>query len=199
MDYADWMRAANAKWDAEVERFIGQWDSFVAEARIKLNGMFNPADYPTEAQLRAKFGFRWKVRPIPEASDFRVHLRDAEVTAIRAEIEGEQRVIVDAAMRSVWERMRDVVKSMADRLKAYNPENPAAHPFRDSLVSNIAELLEVLPALNLTNDPNINRFTVEMRELVNHNAQALRDSARIREDIGGRAQTILDQMAQFVA
>lgn len=198
-DYAEWMRGANQKWDAEVEKFLSQWDTFVQDARTKLNGMFDPDDYPSVEGVRAKFKFRWKVRPVPQAQDFRVTLGDVEVSAIRQEIEAENRATVEAAMRDVWERMRDVVRSMADRLKQYDPEKPAAHPFRDTLVSNIAELLEVLPALNLTEDPKVAEFTREMQALTQHSAQELRDSQWKRDDVAARAQTILDQMAQFIA
>ena len=198
-EYSNWMRGANAKWDAEVEKFLGSWDSFVADARLKLNGAFDAADYPSLEAVRAKFSFRWKVRPMPEAKDFRVNLGDEHVAAIRFAMEAESRAVVEQAMRSVWEQMRDVVKSMAERLKAYDPEKPAAHPFRDTLVTNIAELVDVLPALNLTNDPNVAKFTAEMQELTKHKAQDLRDHAWKRDDAATRAEAILNQMSQFIA
>lgn len=197
--YADFMHQSQGRWDAEVGKFLAQWDTFVDDARVKLNGLFNPDDYPNASAIRAKFSFRWTVRPVPAAEDFRVNLGNLEVSAIRAEIDATTQATIQNAMRDVWERMRDVVRNMADRLKAYDPEAPNAHPFRDSLVSNIAELLEVLPALNLTQDPALDRFMIEMGELTKHSAQELRDRAWARDDISGRAQAILDQMSQFVA
>ncbi len=197
--YADWMRGANAKWDAEVEKFLSQWDRFVEEARVRLNGAFDADDYPNASAVRAKFSFRWKVRNVPEAKDFRVNLGDHEVSAIRQEMEAESRATIDAAMRDVWTRMQEVVKNMAERLKAFDPEKPAAHPFRDTLVSNIAELIEVLPALNLTGDAAVQSFTEQMRDLVKHDAQTLRDHQWKREDVGARADAILNQINQFLA
>lgn len=194
--YAEWMRGANTKWDAEVEKFLIQWDGFVAEERQKLGVIFHPNDY---AAGREEFKFRWKIRPVPEAQDFRVELGELEIGAIKAEMQNEQREVVQAAMMDVWTRMRDVVGSMADRLKQYDPENPAAHPFRDTLVTNIAELVAVLPALNLTDNEDVKRFTEEMQALTRHTAQELRDHAWKRDDVAQRAQTILDQMSQFVA
>lgn len=197
--YADWMRDANERWDAEVVKFLANWDTFVADARQKLNGLFDPADYPTVDQLRAKFKFRWIVRPVPEAQDFRVNLGNLEVSAIRQEMEAASAATVQNAMRDVWDRMRDVVRSMADRLKAFDQNAPKEHPFRDTLVTNIADLLEVLPALNLTGDQNVTRFYEEMQALVKFPAQELRDSAWKRDDVAARADAILSQMQQFIA
>lgn len=198
-EYSDWMRGAHAQWDAEVAKFLDQWDTFVADARTRLNGAFDEADYPSLPAVKAKFNFRWKVRQVPQAVDFRVELGASEVSAIRQEIEAENRATIENAMRDVWERMHDVVGSMAKRLKEYDPEKPAAHPFRDTLVSNIAELVDILPALNLTQDPHVVAFTTEMLALTKCTAQELRDSQWKREDVGARANAILAQMSQFVA
>ena len=198
-DYAKFMRDSQEKWDVAVANFLDGWDGFVADARVKLNGLFNENDYPSAAKLRKKFEFRWKVDPVPLADDFRVALGAAEVGAIKAQMQGDLDETVNAAMQSVWVQMRDVVQKMAERLRAYDPQNPGAAPFRDSLVTNIRELVEILPSLNLTSDPNVAKFTNSMRDLVKADATMLRDNMWTREDTAKRAEAILDQMSQFIA
>lgn len=198
--YAEWMRESEAKWDKAVGEFLTQWDTFVAEAKVKLNGLFDASDYPTLAKLRDKFEFRWQVRPVPDANDFRVNLGADEVSAIRANLRESLQATVDEAMKDVWGRMRDVVSKMAERLKAYDPNNPSAAPFRDSLVTNITDLLDMVPSLNLTGSPEVNAFANAMREsLTKHDAQALRDKVWAREDTAQRAEAILAQMSAFIA
>lgn len=198
-EYSEWMRKAHDEWDAAVIQFLGDWDGFVSDARIKLNGLFRADDYPTRTQLEGKFAFRWTVKPVPVANDFRVVLGATEVAAIRNDIEAGLQVTIKEAMKDVWGRMRDVVQSMATRLRAYDPNKPGDSPFRDSLVSNIAELLEILPSLNLTQDREMDRFMGEMRELTKIDAKTLRDNTWTREDTAQRAEAILSQMSQFVA
>jgi len=36
-------------------------------------------------------------------------------------------------------------------------------PFRDSVVPNLAKLVDVLPKLNVTGDPELERLTAEVR------------------------------------
>ena len=199
-DYADWMRQRESDWTPLVDAFLTAWPSYVDDARQRLNGLFNPADYPSAYELRRRFSFRWTVRPVPTAGDFRVvELGAAEVDAIRQQIEDDSNATVQAAMADVWDRIKTVVSAMAERLRAYDPAKPGASPFRDSLVENIQKLLDVLPSLNLTNDPNVARFADEMRELCAHDAQSLRDNMFTREDVAAKAEAMLDQMRQFVA
>lgn len=198
-DYADWMRQRESDWTPLVDAFLTAWPSYVDDARQRLNGLFNPADYPSAYELRRRFSFRWTVRPVPTAGDFRVELGAAEVDAIRQQIEDGLNVTVQAAMVDVWDRIKTVVSAMAERLRAYDPAKPGANPFRDSLVGNIRELVGILPSLNLTNDPNVARFADEMRELCAHDAQSLRDNMFTREDVAAKAEAMLDQMRQFVA
>ncbi len=199
MAYAEWIRGAEAKWQGLVNDFVATWDTLVDEARTALGSAFNSQDYPSLDALKGKFDFRWSVRPVPVADDFRVALGASEVASIRADIQAGLQATVTDAMRDVWTRMRDVVGKMAERLRAYDPNKPSEAPFRDSLVSNIADLLDVLPSLNLTSDPAVADFTVKMRALVAHDAQALRDNMFVREDTAKRAEQIYNAMAAFVA
>lgn len=197
--YAEWMRDSESRWSRAVSEFLSDWDSFVADARIALNGLFRQSDYPSATELANKFEFRWTVRPVPVADDFRVTMSSNEVAAIRQDISTSLQSTVQDAMKDVWSRMRDVVSAMASRLRAYDPNNPGVAPFRDSLVSNIADLLAILPTLNLTANPELDRFMSEMRALTQADAQTLRDNMYTREDTAKRAESILNQMSQFFA
>ena len=198
--YAQFMRDCEAKWAPELNRFLGNWSEYVDDARIKLNGLFRLEDYPTPSELASKFEFRWGVRPLPVDTDFRVQLSADETASIRAELRSDLDATVKAAMQDVWQRMREVVAKMSERLKAYDPNNPGTAPFRDSLVTNITELLDVLPSLNLTNDPTLDAFAQEVRTgLTSHPANALRDNMYTRNDTINRADEILSKMSAFIA
>ena len=78
-DYSAKMRAYHQQFDAEVQTFIRNYPDIVAEARIRLNGLFNPADYPSN--ITERFGWGIEVSPVPQARDFRVDLAADEVAA----------------------------------------------------------------------------------------------------------------------
>jgi hypothetical protein len=198
--YAEFMRDCESKWQPAIDDLLDNWSSLVDEAQAKLGSLFNINEYPTPTKLRDSFEFRWGVRPVPVADDFRVSLGATEVAAIRSEIQRDLNDTVQQAMKDVWTRMQDVVSKMRAKLDDYDPNNPSAHPFRDTLVTNITDLLDVLPSLNLTGNPDVESFTRRIRQdLTRFTAQQLRDNLFSRQDTAMRADQILSQMSQFVA
>ena len=42
-------------------------------------------------------------------------------------------------------------------------EQGVEHPFRDSIVTNLVKLVDVMPRLNVTHDPELKRLTDQVR------------------------------------
>jgi hypothetical protein len=199
-DYAAKMREFQLEWDAAVAVFVAEYPQFVEAARGRLNGLFNEADYPSPSKMRRKFSFAFNVLPMPVAEDFRVQLGDAETARVRSEIEDSFNESMRLAMADVWERVREVVGKMAERLRAYTVTNDGvANPFRDTIVTNIRELLEMLPSLNITEDPKLAQFATRISaELCKYDADELRENDGARERTAQAAEAILEQMGDFV-
>lgn len=199
-DYAQKMREYQLEWDTAVAAFVAQYPQCVEDARLRLNGLFNESDYPNPSRMRGKFSFGFNVLPMPVAQDFRVQLGDVETARVRSEIEQSFNESLRVAMADVWERVHEVVARMAERLRAYAVTNDGvANPFRDSIVTNIRELLEMLPALNITEDQKLTQFATRIgAELCKYDADELRENDGARESTAKAAEAILDQMAEYV-
>lgn len=192
-----------------VQRFLAEYPAYQDEARRLLNGLYDPADYPTVRELEGKFGFTIAIRPMPTAEDFRVQLGSGETARIRADIERDVQQTIHAAMGDVWTRVHNVVSHAVDRLKVYSVDSTGktSNPFRDSLVSNITDLLDILPSLNLTSDPNLDAIARDIREQVLTyqvsgydipvTATVLRDDSTVRDAIANKAEDILRKMEAF--
>lgn len=199
-DYAAKMREYQLEWDAAVAVFVDQYPTFVEAARARLNGLFNESDYPNPSKMLRKFSFAFNVLPMPVAEDFRVELGDIETARVRSEIEQSFNESLRVAMADVWERVHEVVARMAERLRSYSiSKDGVANPFRDSIVTNIRELLEMLPSLNITEDPKLEQFAMRISaELCKYDADELRENDGARERTAKAAEAILEQMGDFV-
>jgi hypothetical protein len=203
-DYADAMRTIRFQFETAVADFVANYDGFVQDARARLNGMFNPDEYPTADEIAGKFSFTTRVLPMPDAADFRVDLGDAVADAIRADITRDTQDALAAAQRDVWNRITTVVSHMVEKLNGYapamRPGDKVTGIFRDSLVENVRELVAILPALNLTNDATLASVTARLeRELCTHDADALRDNDGLRQETADNAAAILAEIADFLA
>lgn len=200
LEYMAKMNELRQAFDAEWQAFLPLYPALKAEAQARMNSLYKEEDYPSIQDIATKFGVDIGVTPIPSGNDFRVDLGDAEVKRIRKEIEQQAQVTVEQAMKEVWGRLRDVVSHAAERLKAYKDDGAKVeHPFRDTLVTNITELLDVIPSLNITNDPKLAKFANTIRaEITAYSAVVLRDDAKVRESVAQKADDILAKMAAFL-
>lgn len=163
------------------------------QAAFRMGELFKPDDYPTITDLRWRFRANLEISPISTANDFRVQIDAAHVDRVKADIEAQAEKRVHAAMADVWRRMAETVGYFADRLG-----DPKA-VFRDSTVRNVAELVDLIPGLNLLDDPNIEQLRVEIKsKLTGIDPKDIRKDAEFREELSGQAKEIVDRMQGFI-
>lgn len=187
---------------AALEEFWPKYEQFKAEMKASLNGLYKEEDYPPVDELKAKFGVDIKIKPMPtNKDDFRVKLPAATVKKIQQSIEDDAKQVVENAIKDVYGRLHSVIEHAAERLKAYKvtEQDKIEGRFRDSLVTNIVELLDVIPALNITDDAELNKFAATIRkDIAAHPAQVLRDDEAVRNAVVSKADAILAKMKAFV-
>lgn len=185
-EYIGEMGKLKSEFDSAVSDFLSNYDRVIAEAKIRLNGMFRESDYPTRLEIEHKFGFRTSFMPVPD-SDFRVGLADSEVDKLRADVEQEITNRISAAKAEIWARIKNQLSRMKERLT----DNEAI--FRDSLFENLGDLLDVLPRLNVTNDAEVNDVCREMKSLMVA-PELVRSNPRLRLE---KAQEVTALMNKF--
>jgi len=192
LNYTSRMREFRAAFEAAVAEFIGEYPALIGRASRDLNGLFKASDYPAADDLKDKFAFSVSVDPVPAADDFRVSLSEDEAAVVRADIEARVRVSINEAMADAWGRMFRAVKHLSDRL------HDSDAIFRDSLIGNIKELCDVLPRLNLTDDPALAAVIGEAQaSLASLDPDSLRKRPLDRAAAARDADAILSKMAGY--
>ena len=157
--------------------------------RPELNGLFREEDYPSAAKLREKFGVKLEILPIPSGADFRVEMSAEEQARVSREIDANVRQSLTRGTEDLWKRLREVVSHMVDRLN--EPESR----FHRSLVTNVFDLVEILPRLNVNGDAELNRFAAQIRQkLCNYSAHELKKDDLLRVTAAIDAASIVAQM-----
>lgn len=216
------MRQKKQDLEPAIDAFVQAYPSLVAQAKtLSKNGslgtLAEDSDFPSEAEIKSKFGFDFSVEPLPVSGDFRVELSDSETKLIKQQIEENNQKAVQAAMQDVWKRMEKVLTNMSEGLKAYKEldqpkvvtvktrhgktyqrERYVEGAFHDTLVENIRELLKVIPSLNLEDDQNVTKFAAQMRALTKYDADQLKENQGLRDKVAKAADDILAKMNQFV-
>ena len=183
------MREFEASFDSSVDAFLRVYPEYIEQVRPELNGLFREEDYPSPEKLRAKFGIKLEVLPIPSGADFRVQMSAEEQARVAREIDSNVRESLMRGTEDLWKRLREVVAHMVDRLN--EPESR----FHGSLVTNVMDLVEILPRLNVSGDADLNRFAEQVKErLCNYSARELKKHDLLRVTTAADAANIVAEM-----
>lgn len=194
LEYTKRIRELKATFENAVDEFVAEYPTLVERAKIDLNSLFSHEDYPDQYSLRSKFRFSAHVSPVPDSADFRVSLTDDEVGRIKSDIESRVKNSVAEAMKDAWGRLLWVIQNTIDRL------GKADAVFRNSLIDNMDKLCDVLPRLNLTDDPKLTQIVKEIKEsLVPLDPDELRNDKKARKAATVKAESILKKMSAYTS
>ena len=183
------MREFEQAFAQQVEEFLAVYPSYIEQVRPELNGLFREEDYPSAEKLRNKFGVKLEVLPIPSGEDFRVTLSEEEQARVAREIDESVRQSLQRGTEDLWMRLKVVVAHMVERLN--EPESR----FHASLVTNVFELVDLLPRLNVNQDEELNRFAEEIKDrLCGFTAHDLKKNEILRVATANDAAEILTKM-----
>lgn len=190
--YSAGIRKRKQKVSMLVSDLVEAWPEVMAEARTRLKGMFDEANYPSPKSLNEKFGIEVSIIPLPDAKAFCPGLEGEAAEEAVENVKEQAEKAVEAAMLDLWEKLYSPVSKMVERLSDPNAI------FRDSLVENLREMVEILPRLNFTGDGRFDELVQKARSLSVHEPQDLRDNRALRADVAAKAAEIAAQMAAFM-
>jgi len=185
LDYSKMMQEYRLQFDRATQAFATHYPELIKESRKRLGTMYDPGDYPTN--IVDRFNFSVSVMPVPSADDFRVKLSADHVAQIKADVTRQVENRVNDAVRQVFERARELVN------KIHEQTSNKDRKIYDSSIENAQRFVELLPALNLTNNEQISQIEKEMRDLL-VDPDRLRKSATLRQSTATAADKLLEKL-----
>jgi hypothetical protein len=202
------LRTIQAEREIAVQKFKSNFIQFKEDQKKKLNGLFREEDYPTLQELDDKFDMLIDIQPMPDAAEFVVAgIVDEEVKRIEAARAEQSKKMVADAMRETCTRLLETITGtekkpgLIQKLAKFEKLGSSVkHPFRDTAISNIKDMLDLLPGLNLTNDPKINDIADRIRkELVSLSCEDLRNDDTLRETAINKADALADEITAHMS
>lgn len=192
--YQEGMSAFHSKHDAALDRFVASYPDVIDEARYRLNGLFDPTEFPHVSEIRGKFDWSVSFSPVPEAGDFRVDLQQSILDQMERDMQQRLAANYDSAVLDLFERIYVQTSHVAERLENYTGTREGS--FRDSLIENTVELASLLPRLNVTGNTKLNELARRIdQELCQYKADVLRENDAARIDVAAQAKAIAEDAA----
>ncbi len=210
MDHTQMMRGHASEFQSALSRLEGRFEELV-KSQSRLGTLFKVEDYPGMRdeggklrfafpnELRARFSFETKVLPLPDVDDFRVSIGDQDRERIKRQIAESIQASLRVGTRELWQRLYKVVSHMAQRMTEYNAAEAGQKPrLYDSMITNIVEIVDVLPKLNIAGDGELDRMAAEVRRSLVVDPQELRKSETVRSEAARAAGDIAQRMAAYM-
>ena len=196
-DYATQMSQAEESFWQAVDTFMVRYqlfyDNLYEKGPERMGGMYDRKDYPTPAEVKRKFTFKVHYSPISHSSDWRIGgLSSEETQKLAAAVAERERELLAGAMREVWGRLHKVVGKVVETL------GNTDKIFRDTLIGNVVDLCNILPDLNLEDDPDLEDLRKQVeRSIGSLDPSILREDPELRKEAAKDAKEILDKMGGY--
>jgi hypothetical protein len=168
-----------------IRALLAVYPDKIEQARIALNGQFNPGDYPNADQLVQQFKITWNWIAFTTPEALPPELRAAEEDKMRKQVAdaGEQIIL---AMQTA---LQDLIAHALDKLTPAADGKPKI--FRDSLLGNIQDFIETFPSRNFMGDADLAGLVTKAKTvLAGTNPDTLRKYSSVRESTAAQFEEI---------
>jgi len=174
---------------SHVSDLEARWPSIINAAQLRLGPAFNPNDYVNPTQLKDAYIFDIHFKPIPQDDHFVLEVEKETLKEIKDKLNQDQADNIEDAMSNLWHRLYEVVERMAERLDEKNPR------IFKTLVTNIEQLTDILPDLNLAKDPQLTEMCIDVKnKLCVYTPGQLKKDKRVRDKTAKEAKEIQSKM-----
>ena len=145
-------------------RFIEDYDGYVEQARLDLGKLFRIEEYPSKEDLRDRFSIRYRITPAPDADHFIARLATDDTDRVKRDIERHIEEQLHDAVGDLYRRLAEAVERVSERLNEDGDGKSLV--FRDTMISNIRDLVDVVPRLNIFGDHRLARLCEEVKDRI---------------------------------
>jgi hypothetical protein len=155
MRHVQMMTAFEQDFNLAVDEFIDEYRWSLTQTQVSLGALFNPADYPTESEVRKKFGIRLTYTPVPDVGDFRVNIGSEAQDVLRQHYEKVYAEAITTAMNSVWRRISETLSTMSRQLAVTTDAEgkQVKGKIYDGTIELVRSMLDLMDTCNITDDP----------------------------------------------
>jgi hypothetical protein len=182
---------------ALVEEFLAVYIEQGKTAQEKLGPLFNPQDYPSVSQVRAKFYFDYSIFAFGVSEGLKAisqELYQQEVDKLQTTLQSAASEITAAMRQTVY----DLLTNLQDKL---TPDETTGEKkiLHKAAIENVKKFLDTFNLKNVTNDTELAGVVEQVRELLsNTDAKSLRASDSFRDKMRDSLTGITSKLSTMV-
>jgi len=195
LEFNDRMGKLEEEFTDLVNDFVQVYPSLITAQAMALGDMFDRNEYPSANEMAHKFSFRLNYMPVPKAGDFRVDVGNEAQDELQKKLAKLADERIELAMQDARQRLKAHLERMMERLKVEEINGKVAKSrIHDTLIEGGLELCDVLKALNLINDPALEKARAKLESLLRTvDVADLRKHDEARTEVRAQVAEIMDK------
>lgn len=168
--------------EAALQEFLDDYDRAVAEAQIKLGGLYDPSVYPPRHIVRSRFDAIMTLNPLPSGGDFsRISIPAAMAEGLRERYEMRAKVQIENAVDDLQARLLDELNRISTQLgKVAAGEKTRLYKTLNTNMRTLTGLARSLAPLK----PELNEIADHIdNTLLSHELEDVKDNAALARRI----------------
>ena len=184
IDYGRQMGDFKSQFNSAVMDVVNRWDAIVAFEQKRLGPIFKASEYPPKDRVEEFFSFEHELKPVPDEGHIILDLESEVLDDLRQSLKEQNEKNLKRSVTDMWERLFKPVNKMAEI--CLNDKKVFS-----SVIDNLEDIVSIIPALNIIDDPNISDMADEIKNrLLVHTTGQIRDDKRLKKDLGKEADDI---------
>ena len=179
--------------DQAVVEFVEVYPEMINQAKLSLGDMFLETEYPSVEELRDMFSIQWNFEPVPHGAALPMSIQDRE--QLSEAIEKEARAKLAESQEALFYRVKNALEGFSNKLASYGSKLEAGEhtKFHSSILNELEDLADLLPKLNIENDPFMDGIAQKLKEkLLALDVEALKENPHARTKAMVEANSILE-------
>jgi hypothetical protein len=181
----------------EVERLVERMPKIKEQRKEKLGPMYNEADYPDDAEIRAGFHVTYRFVSFAQPDQLQ-EVSAAVAEKANAQWQAQMAEAAQDVVAGLRQSAFDVMAELADRLSQDDDGKPKV--LRGTALRDLQELCDNLPALNsVAEDDRLMKIMAKVKSMsTGLTAETLRDAPVVRDMLRGVAEEAKTALAGLV-
>lgn len=197
--YPDYVRQASGfrqEFEALVQCLVDDYRTDITKEQVRLGDMFDASLYPSVDEVRHSYRLDITYIPIPEAGDFRVDIGNSMTDDLAEQYNKFYGDAVASAMKDVWKRLLEPLERMSMMLDYAGGDKPKG--FKDTLVSNVEDIVSVLKMCNVTGDAQMESVRLALKATLSGiTPDGLRASSTTRNTVKQKIDGIIKTLPEL--
>jgi hypothetical protein len=201
-DFVKQFKKHSREFRETVMEFINGFEGNVEKMKPLLGDAFKSEDYDkfmlpgggvNVEFLKEQFSLEVEYGTVSDADDIRANLTEADREVIAAHITEKNNEKFAKSQEHIITMLHDHIMAIHERLS--QEENI----FRDTLISNLEDLCDLIPKMNIAGDPVLNQLAADAKaKLCQWDPAAIRETPTIRNNVAKEADKMLDSMKGII-